>query len=1033
MIEKKISIIVPVYNAEKYLEKCLDCLINQTYKNIEIIIVNDCSLGNCKEIYENYKKKDSRIKYIEHDVNKGLFQARITGVNNSTGDYIAFLDSDDYVTVDYYRALIFKAEETKADITFANIILEISYENNQQIQYNLFDTKFKDLEGEEVLETYFDQRGLNFSWHTTPNKIYSRNIWNLALNDYKDVRKHLVMTEDVAFSTVLFYYAKKVTKVDTEAMFYCKHDDASTSTNNVTFQKIEKNLNDLITSFTFVEKFLKKKEIYDKYKKNFTYWKLLYCGQHKKIAEKAKLKNSEREKINELFYILDSENKNIIDDGFFSSITVEWNNKLDDLKRIIASDDIKCISFDVFDTLILRPFFVPKDLFKLLNKKFLELDNTFNIDFSYLRENAEAAARENLKNKKADITLDDIYIEMQNLYDIDDSIINKMKQLEIGYELRFCKRRETAYQLYQLAKYLGKKVICTSDMYLDKETILKILKNNGYTLVDEVYVSCEVNKTKSSGELFKHICFENGVKEYEILHIGDNHKSDYEIPKKMGLKSFFFPRAISIAADRKYSSNLFQMFFKDIPMWEDNRAAFDFFGIRCMLALIANTYFDNPFRFFNMNSDFNGDPFLIGYYVLGMYLFGLTKWIIDDVKEKKYDSIVFMARDGYLPMKAYDLFKTIYKNLPEEKYLYISRKALIPVMLQSKKDYYKLTEIINIYNNSPLKVIEYIKDTIDCNEKELKNICENESINLNEPFESVTEFNKFIKIIVDNFYNEEKQKNNILKLKKYFNEFYTGKSSTFDVGYSGRPEYYISHLCDKSIDTYFANINSEEAMKYAKNGNFQLNTFFDFKPHITGNFYELCLSSLSASCIKYDLNKEKIEPVFEEFKSIYEERFVIEKMQSGALLFVKDMLETFGTEIDDLYYQKYYLTLPIQAYVHSSRSYDRALFNAFKFEDDVRSKEKLNVNDFWEESIKSKNQRYLCEMFPDIEYDDSEVYYVDLKYRNKIIKIIYYTLIDRVKLKDTVKHKLKNHKLLEKMLTKLYRLARKIKNFIRKK
>ena len=103
---KKLSIIVPVYNAEKYMEKCLDRLLEQSYKNIEIIIVNDCSQGNCEEIVEKYKNIDSRIKYIKHEKNKGLFQARITGSSIATGEYIAFLDSDDYVSIDYYRTLM---------------------------------------------------------------------------------------------------------------------------------------------------------------------------------------------------------------------------------------------------------------------------------------------------------------------------------------------------------------------------------------------------------------------------------------------------------------------------------------------------------------------------------------------------------------------------------------------------------------------------------------------------------------------------------------------------------------------------------------------------------------------------------------------------------------------------------------------------------------------------------------------------------------------------------------------------------------
>ena len=108
VMEPKISLVIPVYGTEKYLERCINSVINQIYYNIEIIVVNDCSPGNAKEIIEGFQKKDLRIKYIEHDKNQGLFQARITGAKEATGDYIAFLDSDDYIAFDFYYSLVKK-------------------------------------------------------------------------------------------------------------------------------------------------------------------------------------------------------------------------------------------------------------------------------------------------------------------------------------------------------------------------------------------------------------------------------------------------------------------------------------------------------------------------------------------------------------------------------------------------------------------------------------------------------------------------------------------------------------------------------------------------------------------------------------------------------------------------------------------------------------------------------------------------------------------------------------------------------------
>lgn len=93
----KISIIIPVYNVEKYLAECLDSCINQTLKDIEIICVDDCSPDNSIKILEEYQQKDSRIKIIRHEKNRNLGGARNTGLENATGEYVWFVDSDDYI------------------------------------------------------------------------------------------------------------------------------------------------------------------------------------------------------------------------------------------------------------------------------------------------------------------------------------------------------------------------------------------------------------------------------------------------------------------------------------------------------------------------------------------------------------------------------------------------------------------------------------------------------------------------------------------------------------------------------------------------------------------------------------------------------------------------------------------------------------------------------------------------------------------------------------------------------------------------
>ena len=115
----KVSIIVPIYNVEKYLPQCMNSLLNQTMTDIEIILVDDGSPDNCPAMCDEYAKQDRRVKVI-HKKNAGLGLARNSGLEIATGEYVAFFDSDDYVELDAYRKLSVFAEETKADAVYFN-------------------------------------------------------------------------------------------------------------------------------------------------------------------------------------------------------------------------------------------------------------------------------------------------------------------------------------------------------------------------------------------------------------------------------------------------------------------------------------------------------------------------------------------------------------------------------------------------------------------------------------------------------------------------------------------------------------------------------------------------------------------------------------------------------------------------------------------------------------------------------------------------------------------------------------------------
>ena len=186
----KLSIVVPVYNVEIYLQECLDSIINQTFKDIEIIIVNDCSPDNSESIILEYISKDSRIKYIKHDKNLGLGGARNTGITNATGEWIAFVDSDDYINLNTYEVMLSLIEKHQADLGVFSAI------------------KFDDSTKKETSDPYFDS---NIGTLTTINyqnfyHISSATAWNKVFRRSDLIDNSLAFPEHLKHEDEEFWF-----------------------------------------------------------------------------------------------------------------------------------------------------------------------------------------------------------------------------------------------------------------------------------------------------------------------------------------------------------------------------------------------------------------------------------------------------------------------------------------------------------------------------------------------------------------------------------------------------------------------------------------------------------------------------------------------------------------------------------------------------------------------------------------------------------------------------------------------------------
>ena len=1034
MNKNKISIIIPCYGTEKYLERCLDSIINQTYKNLEIIPVNDCSPDKVKDILKKYAEKDDRIKIVTHEVNKGLFQARLSGAEVATGDFIAFIDSDDYVDVDFYRELLDTSIDTKSDIVVCNTVVE---DKNRRFVYNLFKTGERSILKDNLLDEYFKQKGLNYRWHTVWNKLYTMDLWKKAVKHYSKIEGHLLMTEDFAFSSVLYFYANKLTYNDRANYFYCSNDDASTSVAKLTTKKCKKSVTDIKKSFAFVEDFMKEKNIYEKYKDEFIYWKNLYLKIWYDNVVNAKFSNKEEKELTNL--ILEND-EHVLDydytekDNFYIP-TTDFNDKLLKLKNQIINSDL--ISFDIFDTLIYRPLYEPKDLFIFLNNEFNKLFKSSGLtEFSKIRVEAEERTRKYISSDKSyeDITLDEIYSFIEKKYKLDKTKLDIIKIKETELEILFCKKRETTYSLYRLCKLLNKKIVATSDIYLPREVIERILEINNYTDFDRIYLSCEDKISKATGNLFKHLIVEQKINPKNILHIGDNLESDVLMPKKLGIKTFHFPKALDIfnnyfpnINNTNYCGSLYKNF--DV-LNIDHEYTNSYLGNRLSSSLISNMYFDNPYVSFNQYSDFNIDPYFIGYYVLGMHMLSLSSWILRDAKINNYDSISFMARDGYLPFEVSKILQNTYlgKKIDLE-YIYVSRKSLMPLTLKEFKDFYKIKDYIEISKVTIKEIIKNLRYILIDDQNKINKILEDNNFSQNTVLNDIEEYNKLIEVIYNKLYDKSKFKYTYNSAKLYFEKYFKGNAATFDIGYSGQPELIISNILEKPINTYFIHCNSDAGYKNSIYGKYKLKTFYDYKPTFTGTLREYLISSDQPSCIGYEIDKNnKPVPIFEKDKNYtYYSKQMLKEIQKGCLDFVKNFNETFGKYKDIIELNKYYMSLPFEYFLHYSKPDDRQVFNNLKFEHNVS--ENINMLDFWANRIWEYQNGYNSGSVSFSSDNAGSMSYQTflnerVRPRNKITKLFFYLNYDRVALRNKLSRKLNHNKFTYKFLRKTYHILK---------
>lgn len=171
-----VSIIIPIYNVEAYLKSCLETVVSQTYPHIEIILINDGSPDKSEEICKDFFKRDYRIRYIKQP-NAGLSAARNTGIDVATGDYITFVDPDDWITDDYVETLYNQLKKYDADISIANYNSYHDSENKYLIKLTEEGYAETLYQGKEILNQDAIQETRDMAWACAMMKLFKRDFF----------------------------------------------------------------------------------------------------------------------------------------------------------------------------------------------------------------------------------------------------------------------------------------------------------------------------------------------------------------------------------------------------------------------------------------------------------------------------------------------------------------------------------------------------------------------------------------------------------------------------------------------------------------------------------------------------------------------------------------------------------------------------------------------------------------------------------------------------------------------------------------
>ena len=937
-----VSVVVNCDNTT-YISRCFDSIVGQTFQDIEILMVSK------DEEIKKYPGKDSRVRLFENYNELEI-----------TGEYVLFIKSTDVISVDWIRLLYNAAEQKKSDVVMGD--LAVIEPNGYRYSYALDPIADSDMDESKdgYCQLLLKQGGSFFGYHAIGNKIFKKSLLNeIDLSSFFNKKKGTLRIEDLLLLLPILSHSNRITNCH-GAYYYYGDVGNSYRLNANYYSDIEKSMSVTIEALSFLKESVDCFNIEKNVENEYANWLLLFGKKYATLAYNTNITISEKnvliKKVEELTGKCIKEIMKFKESIFYDykrDVSKEFDS-IEQLKIKVSSQDIEYVSFDIFDTLIERPFYYPIDLFKLIDPLFSEIvSEAPNICFSKMRVESENNVR-NLKisngSSDEEVTIDEIYDYIGESYLLPKEKLESIKRIEKEMEIKYCKSRKIAKEIYELSKLCDKKIIVISDMYLDSGTINSILVENGYDAYT-LYLSSELMLSKKTGHLYEYVMDTEGITTPgSVIHIGDNWHSDILQAQKIGFDTYYLVKATEALNGNSIQDsdeNIFKKCFVKDSQFDYSSAFTNYVGLRCMWGVVANEFYGNPYKSYVPGTNFNQSMHFIGYCGLGMHMLSLSMWVISNAKDGS--TIHFVARDGYVVKKIVDHIVKINNLNIKTNYLHISRRSLLIADVDSSSDIFSIKDKIDVTTISQKDLLNYLRPTL--NNDDYKMIGDDLAANnhYSIKFKNELEYDKFVLSLIKKYGNlfdfNSKNKN----YYNYFSKILNEGDVLFDMGYNGRAEAALSKIMGFPINSLYVHTITDKVIFRSIEKGFVVNSYYDYKPQVTASIREHIFMEMAPSTVGYDFSTGNL--ITEDYSIDPQSYLVTSIIQQSAIDFCFKMVDTFGSDLKYLSCRNIDSSMPFEYYLHESDIRDRVPFSNLVIEDKFSPKGSFNAFDFWSECM----------------------------------------------------------------------------------